>query len=79
VRNENTRGASGWCLESHDLVLAKLVAGREKDRAFATEALRHDLVRADELRARVPDLPLPPEAREGVEQLVDASVAMAAR
>ena len=30
VRNDNTRGATGWCLEPHDLVLSKLVAGREK-------------------------------------------------
>ena len=31
---EATEGARGWCLEPHDLALAKLVAWRDKDRAF---------------------------------------------
>src|SRR4051794_21054519 len=34
IRNENTRGAKGLCLEIHDLLIAKLIAGREKDLAF---------------------------------------------
>lgn len=46
-RNVNTRGATCWCLEAHDLVLAKCVAGREKDRAFADEAIRHGRVSGD--------------------------------
>jgi hypothetical protein len=36
--------AVGWYLEVHDLVLAKLVAGREHDIDFALEALRAGLV-----------------------------------
>ena len=50
VRGEGTRGATGWCLEVHDLVVAKLVAGREKDLDFAAAAARHV---ADSLRAIV--------------------------
>jgi hypothetical protein len=34
VCNENTRSATGWCLEVHDLAISKLVAGREKDLQF---------------------------------------------
>jgi hypothetical protein len=34
VENENTFGAIGWCLESHDLAVSKLIAGREKDYDF---------------------------------------------
>lgn len=34
----------GWCLEPHDLVVAKLAAGRDNDLAFAEEALRAGLV-----------------------------------
>jgi len=44
VRSEGTRGATGWCLEAHDLVIAKAVAGRERDRVFVREAIRHRLV-----------------------------------
>lgn len=36
----------GWCLEAHDVVLSKLAAGREKDLAFAVEALRAGIVDA---------------------------------
>ncbi len=31
IRNENTRGATGWCLEIHDLAISKLVAACEKN------------------------------------------------
>lgn len=53
VSNANTRGATGWCLEVHDLVISKLVAGREKDLEFAREAARHRLVDEDVLRQRL--------------------------
>jgi hypothetical protein len=44
IRNENTRGAVGLCLEPHDLAVAKYVASREKDRRFIAEAIRHGLL-----------------------------------
>lgn len=34
LRNENTRGCTGWCLDPHDLAVSKLVAGRRKDLEF---------------------------------------------
>ncbi|MEM9478599.1 MAG: DUF6036 family nucleotidyltransferase [Verrucomicrobiota bacterium] len=43
VKNENTRGATGWCLDPHDLAISKIIAGREKDLAFVTVMLRHGL------------------------------------
>lgn len=30
LSNENTGGATGWCLDPHDLAYSKLAAGREK-------------------------------------------------
>jgi hypothetical protein len=30
LSNENTRGATGWCMEIHDLVLSKCAADRER-------------------------------------------------
>lgn len=53
VRGPGTRGATGWCLEVHDLVLSKYVAGREKDIEFCASAARHHLVDRDELLARL--------------------------
>jgi hypothetical protein len=43
IRNENTRGATGWCLEVHDLAVSKLAAGREKDLAYVETLFRRQL------------------------------------
>lgn len=53
VRNENTRGNTGWCLEPHDLVVAKTVAGREKHLLFLREAARSRLVDREKLLERL--------------------------
>ena len=45
------------CLEPHDLVVSKLVAGREKDHAFARALIEADLVRVETLRIRAELLP----------------------
>lgn len=62
VQGPGTRGAAGLCLEPHDLVLAKLVAGREKDWDFANVALRAGIVGRDELLRRLPGVPAPAAA-----------------
>jgi hypothetical protein len=45
--------ARARCLEPHDCVAAKLVAGREKDRAFAAALVREGLVEPETLVARI--------------------------
>jgi hypothetical protein len=47
-----TNGASGHCLEPHDLVVAKLVAGRMKDLEFTDALLHAELIAPDTLVAR---------------------------
>jgi len=42
--NDATRPARGWCLEAHDLVIAKLVRGDPKDYEFADALVRVDIV-----------------------------------
>lgn len=61
VRNQNTGGGTGLCLEIHDLAVSKLAAGREKDFDFITGLLRHDLVQASVIRERLAKTELPPE------------------
>lgn len=61
VNGPHTRGATGWCLDAHDLVISKLVASRQKDLEYASAALRHGLVDLAELRARLAETPLPDE------------------
>ncbi len=45
--------ARAQCLDPHDCVVAKLVAGRDKDRAFAAALIREDLVDPETLIARI--------------------------
>lgn len=40
LHNANTRGVTGWCLEPHDLVVSKLLAGRQKDLEFTRALLQ---------------------------------------
>ena len=49
--------ARARCLEPHDCVVAKLVAGRKKDRAFAAALIRERLVEPETLLARIRTLP----------------------
>jgi len=44
VKNENTNGVAGLCLEVHDLAISKLVAGRSKDLEFIQELIRHEMI-----------------------------------
>jgi hypothetical protein len=72
IRTPATRGATGWCLEVHDLVVSKLIAGREKDWSFATAAVRHRLVDVATLRTRLADVELEPALRAAASGRIDA-------
>lgn len=64
-----------WCLESHDLVLSKCAAGRDRDWEFVEVALAHRLVRLEVLRKRVADLPLDQTARDRIGDMLDGVAA----
>jgi hypothetical protein len=53
VRNENTRGCTGWCLDLHDLAVSKLAAGREKDMEFLRGMRLEGLIDPATLRTRI--------------------------
>jgi len=72
VRNENTRGATGWCLEAHDLVLSKYVAARDKDVRFARAALAAKLVEPAELLRRLETMPVEDDVRERIRRRIAA-------
>lgn len=50
---EDTRPGRGWCLEPHDLVIAKLVRGDPKDYDFADALVRIAAVQQPLLAARL--------------------------
>lgn len=68
VRNENTRGCTGWCLEVHDIAASKLYAGREKDRRYVAALLRHGMIQTPELEKRIARMPLPEAEQEQIRQ-----------
>jgi hypothetical protein len=53
ISGENTRFIRGWCLEVHDLAIAKYVAGREKDLDFTQALVRHRMVNRATLEQRL--------------------------
>ena len=67
------------CMETHDLVLAKCAAGRDRDWEFAREALEARLVQVDTLLARVDDLPTGKDDREHVRQMLEGIVSQLRR
>lgn len=64
VCNANTTGATGLCLEVHDLAAAKLAAGRPKDLAFVRSLVGHRLAEVRVIRERLDRCPLD-QARRG--------------
>ena len=76
LRNDNTGGATGWCLDVHDLARSKLVAGRDRDRAYVRVLLQERMVEPAVLEQRVRGLPLSAERIDGLlatlRQLMDA-------
>lgn len=53
VRNDNTRNATGLCLDPYDLCAAKLIAGREKDYAFVRSLINASLINRNKLGNRI--------------------------
>lgn len=56
---------TAWCMEAHDLVLAKLAAGRPHDREYSAQALAAGLVNPQQLRRGVELIPTSHRKRVG--------------
>jgi len=64
VKNDNTLGNTGYCLEVHDLAASKLAAFREKDRDFVRVLLIEQIIDADIFLHRIDLLPVSDEIKE---------------
>jgi hypothetical protein len=69
------RGARGLCLEAHDLVLSKYVAGRDKDLRFTKAAAAHGLVQRTTLDERLATMTLDARVRDAVRRRIAADFA----
>jgi hypothetical protein len=70
-----TSAGRGLCLEPHDLVISKYVAGREKDREYVRAALRHRLVDPSILLERLAQTPADTPTLEWIKRQVEADSA----
>lgn len=70
-----TPAGTGLCLEPHDLVISKYVAGREKDRDYVRAALRHRLVDPSVLRQRLRATPVDGATRDRITGQIEADSA----
>lgn len=68
-----TRGATGWCLEVHDLAASKLAAYRSKDREFVRLLMLERMIDVEVLRARLDQLDVAADQRERLLQWVSAT------
>jgi hypothetical protein len=68
LETENTLHIRGWCLEVHDLAIAKYAAGREKDLDFTNALVRHVMVERQVLEQRLTATPLD----DGIRNLITA-------
>jgi|HigsolmetaAR202D_1030399.scaffolds.fasta_scaffold11857_3 hypothetical protein len=69
------RAIAAYFLEPHDLVLAKCVAGRDRDWEFAKDAIAAGVVDAETLLSRVDLLPVSTERIEGIRRHLEALAA----
>ena len=66
VCNTNTNGATGWCLEVHDIAVAKYFANRPKDRRYLTDLWRYDMLDAATLTERMRNAPVTKARRQAM-------------
>lgn len=71
VSGRGPGGATGLCLEPHDLAASKLAAYREKDLRFVRTLLIEGLIGSESLRARAATLPVEPSVRDRIIRWID--------
>ncbi len=71
-RSGSGRRPKAYCLEPHDLVLAKCAAGRERDWEFARTAVSTGIVAKDTLLSRLDDMPISSADRERISGHISA-------
>jgi hypothetical protein len=64
LQTPSTGGATGLCLEAHDLAVSKLVAGREKDLSFVSALMARGLLNRSTVESRLAATTLSPAMRE---------------
>lgn len=64
VNNANTNGVTGWCLDTNDLAVSKLMAFRDKDREFVKAMIDHKLADPQVIEKRIPTVKVSQEVKD---------------
>jgi hypothetical protein len=64
IHSPSTGGVTGLCLDPHDLAVAKLAAGRNKDMDYLAAMLQHQMLDLALLKERLRDTPGSDDLRE---------------
>ena len=72
VKNANTNGIAGLCLEVHDLAISKIVASRTKDFEFIQELIRHEMIREEIMLTRLAGTELQDTERSRIISKIEA-------
>jgi hypothetical protein len=72
---KDTQGVHAYCLEPHDLLIAKYVANRPKDREFCQALARSGLVAAKVLRDRLAKTDIEDQRRALIFSLIESDYA----
>lgn len=75
IRNENTSGVTGLCLDVHDLAISKMVAQRSKDLEFIQELVRYDMIQKKMMLKRLRATELEESVRKGIATRINAMLA----
>jgi hypothetical protein len=78
INNPNTGGATGLCIDVHDLVLSKYAAGRERDREFNQAIIRAGLVSRRKLTTLLRAMPVDDGMKGLIAARIKAAYAVAA-
>lgn len=71
VNTPATNGITGWCAEVHDLVIAKMLAGRPKDIAYTHALVTAGFVRVDVVLERLIDTDATPDERSRITRFIE--------
>jgi len=72
VKNENTNGITGLCLEAHDLAISKLVENRAKDTAFVSTLVYHQMISHGTMLRRLSETDLTDPERSRIDLRIDS-------
>ncbi len=72
IKNENTNGIAGLCLEVHDLAISKIIAQRPKDMEFLQQLVRHDMIQQETMLERLGATELKESVRQGIATRISA-------